>query len=243
MTPITLAVLGDGAWGTAIALLLAKNSRHRVRLWSARPATGLLLRESRENMRLLPGALIPESVHLCTDPAEAIAGADFGISAIPTVYLRTTLMRFQGCDALPFVSLTKGIENETFSRPSEIISDATGSKRVAVLSGPSHAEEVCRGQPTSVVVAASDAQLAAQVQEIFFSERFRVYTSNDPIGVELAGALKNVIGIAAGICDGLRLGDNSKSALLTRGIVEMTRFGVQFGLRPALFKGWQALAT
>src|SRR5262249_454697 len=157
----------------------------------------------------------------------AVDGADLWISAIPTVYLRSTLARFRSTRALaPVVSLTKGIEIDTFRRPSEIVAEVVGAERVAVLSGPSHAEEVSRRMPTSVGAGSPDAGLALDAQRYFSTDRFRIYTNPDVIGVELAGALKNVIGIAAGICDGLGFGDNAKSALLTRGLVEMARFGV-----------------
>jgi glycerol-3-phosphate dehydrogenase (NAD(P)+) len=239
IVPITLAVLGDGAWGTATALLLARNPDHRVRLWSAREENARILGEKRENTLLLPGVRIPDSIELTTDPAAAIASADLWISAIPTVYLRPTLHRFAGkCRPIqPVLSLTKGLELSTFHRPTEIIREVLGTESVAALSGPSHAEEVCRHMPTSVVVAAEQPNLALWVQKLFMTERFRVYTSGDVIGVEMAGALKNVIGIAAGIGDGLGFGDNAKSALLTRGLVEMSRFGDAFGAEHATFQG------
>lgn len=237
--PTTIAVLGDGAWGTAVALLLARTPEHHVRLWSARPESGARLRNDRENVRYLPGVPIPEAVGLVTDPSAAVEGADLWVTAIPTIHLRPTLQRFAGLAvaATPVVSLTKGIELATFRRPSQIISEVLGTDRVVALSGPSHAEEVVRGMPTSVVVAGSDATLAAWVQGVFLTDRFRVYTNPDLVGVELAGALKNVIGIAAGIGDGLGLGDNAKSALLTRGLVEMTRFGLALGAENDTFQG------
>jgi glycerol-3-phosphate dehydrogenase (NAD(P)+) len=241
--PTTFAVLGDGAWGTAIALLLASDPHHRVALWSARAENAQVLRELRENVRLLPGVPIPESVVLTMDIAEAIAGADLWIAAIPTVYLRSTLQpvaRSLRKDC-PVLSLAKGLENATFLRPTEILCQVLGERRVAVLSGPSHAEEVSRGLPTTVVAASADLELARWVQQHFSTERFRVYTNLDVIGVELAGALKNIMGIAAGISDGLQFGDNAKAALLTRGLVEMTRFGVALGAEHATFFGLAGL--
>jgi glycerol-3-phosphate dehydrogenase (NAD(P)+) len=237
------AVLGDGAWGTAVALLLAQNSGHRVRLWSAREDNARILREKRENVRLLPGVPIPESVALTTNVDDALGGADLAIAAIPTVYLRETLKRFVGKwpAELPGLSLAKGLEQGTFRRPTQILADVLGLKNLAVLSGPSHAEEVSRGRPTSVVVAAEDESLARSIQSALNGERFRVYVNADVTGVELAGALKNVVGIAAGICDGLNFGDNAKSALLTRALVEMTRFGVALGADPATFAGLAGL--
>ncbi len=236
--PNAVTILGDGAWGTAIALLLARSPDNRVCLWSAREENGRILQEKRENIRLLPGVRIPNNVELTTDAACA-RDANLLIEAIPTVYLRSTLTRFQGIvqPDQPIVSLTKGIENDTFLRPTEIINAVLGTERVACLSGPSHAEEVSRGMPTSVVVASADPALALWSQQLFFTERFRVYTSNDVVGVELAGALKNIIGVGAGISDGLGFGDNAKSALLTRGLVEMARFGVAYGAEHSTFYG------
>jgi glycerol-3-phosphate dehydrogenase (NAD(P)+) len=242
----TFAVLGDGAWGTALAILLAGRADHRVRLWSARPENGRLLQEKRENVHLLPGVRIPDAVELTQDIAVAVADADLWLCAIPTVYLRPTLSRIRdeiGPDATlpPVVSLTKGIEVGTFRRPSEVIGEVLGADRVVVLSGPSHAEEVSRGLLTSVVAASEDLDLARRVQQHFNTERFRVYTNDDPLGVELGGALKNVIGVAAGMGDGLGFGDNARSALLTRGLVEMTRLGVALGARASTFAGLAGL--
>jgi glycerol-3-phosphate dehydrogenase (NAD(P)+) len=212
-------------------------------LWSAREANGLLLQERRENVRLLPGVPIPESVELTLDGVRATEGADLWVVAVPTVYLRETLGRVAPslCPGPPVLSLAKGIEEGTFQRPTEIITSVLGVESVAVLSGPSHAEETSRGMPTSVVVASEDMELAEAVQHSFTTDRFRVYTSLDPLGVELGGALKNIIGIAAGISDGLGLGDNAKAALLTRGLVEMTRFGVALGAVPETFHGLAGL--
>jgi glycerol-3-phosphate dehydrogenase (NAD(P)+) len=239
----SFAVLGDGAWGTAIALLLAQSPRHRVTLWSAREDNGRLLRERRENVRLLPGVTIPTEVELTTDIAHAVDGADLWVSAVPTVYLRHTMERVRVAvpPGPPVLSLTKGLEIHTFRRPTEIVSQVLGVTRVAVLSGPSHAEEVSRGLPTSVVIASADLELARWIQGHFGTERFRVYTNLDPVGVELAGALKNVLGVAAGISDGLGFGDNAKSALLTRGLTEITRFAVALGADAATFAGLAGL--
>lgn len=233
------AVLGAGGWGTAVAVMLAQKSTNGVRLWCARAESGQALMAQRENVRQLPGVAIPPEVLITCDPAAATDSADCWIVAVPTAFLRTTMVRFRefaGRD-VPVVSLTKGIETETFHRPSEILADTLGMSRVVVVSGPSHAEEVARGMPTSVVAASPDAALAGWVQDQLGGERFRVYTNTDLIGVELAGALKNVLGIAAGACDGLHFGDNAKAALLTRGLVEMTRFAVAHGAEPATFTG------
>jgi glycerol-3-phosphate dehydrogenase (NAD(P)+) len=243
--PTSFLVLGDGAWGTAIAILLAGHPEHRVALWSARPDNARILRERRENVRLLPGVAIPETVRLISgvDELREAAAADLAVAAIPTVYLRATLKpvaQVLGAD-MPVVSLAKGLENATFCRPTEILHEVLGTRRLAVLSGPSHAEEVSRGLPTTVVTASSDVELARWIQQRFSTERFRVYTNPDVVGVELAGALKNIMGIAAGISDGLRLGDNAKAALLTRSLVEMARFGVALGADQATFFGLAGL--
>lgn len=237
--PTTFAVLGSGGWGTAVALVLAQKPDHTVRLWSANSESAKTLIETRENARLLPGVPIPESIHITSDEDEAICGADCLITAVPTAFLRQTLSRFSNLRSLdaPVISLTKGIEAHTFRRPTEIIGETLHTSKIAVLSGPSHAEEVARGLPTSLVLASLDASLAAWAQERFGTDRFRVYTNPDCVGVELAGALKNVIGIAGGICDGLGFGDNAKAAMLTRGVVEMTRFGVAHGAETATFAG------
>jgi glycerol-3-phosphate dehydrogenase (NAD(P)+) len=237
--PTTFAVLGAGAWGTAIAVHLAQSPAAVVRLWGARPSSVGELLAHRENRRLLPGVPIPEAVTITADIDAAVAGADLCIGGVPTVHMRSVFSPVAGRYPLgvPWVSLAKGVENETFLRPTEIVRDLLGADRLAVLSGPSHAEEVSRGLPTSLVAASEDSDLARWVQTAFTAERFRVYTNADVIGVELAGALKNVIGIAAGICDGLGFGDNAKAALLTRGLVEMSRFGIALGAEPATFYG------
>jgi glycerol-3-phosphate dehydrogenase (NAD(P)+) len=182
---------------------------------------------------------IPPAVRVTADPAEAAADTDGWVTAVPTAFLRPALSRLRSVyrPGTPVVSLTKGIEHDTFRRPSEIVAEVLGAAPVAVLSGPSHAEEVARGLPTSVAVACPDGGVCGWIQDTFATDRFRVYTNADLVGVELAGALKNVLGIAAGVCDGLGFGDNAKAALLTRGLVEMTRFGVAHGADPATFTG------
>lgn len=235
----TFAIIGSGAWGTTIAILLARNPSHRVRLWSYRPEVTRQLRECRQNAPLLPGITIPEAVELFDDIHAAVRETDLCIVAVPTVYLRATLTQQKPVldSHTAVLSLCKGLENKTFDRPTEILREVVGDRPIAILSGPSHAEEVARSLPASVVAASTDVGLAKRVQEWFTTARFRVYTNPDVIGVELAGALKNVIAIAAGICDGLNLGDNAKAALLTRGIVEMARFGIAHGATPETFNG------
>ena len=235
----TFAVLGSGGWGTAIAIHLASKTGTTVRLWSARADSGAHLRESRENVRQLPGVRIPDGVHLTTDIGEATADADAWIVAVPTAFLRETATRFVPVadPTVPVLSLTKGLEIGTFLRPTEVLAEVLGVHQLVVVNGPSHAEEVARGRLTSLVAACPDPALAAWVQDALGGDRLRLYTNADLIGVELAGALKNVMGIAAGICDGLKFGDNAKAALLTRGLVEMRRFGVAHGATAETFTG------
>lgn len=234
----SIAVLGAGGWGTAVAVHLAKLG-HEVSLWASRPEWATELSTHRENRRLLSGVRIPESVRITHDCQEAVHAVDLWVIAIPSAFLRETLEPFQSHiqNTTRLLSLTKGIENKTFLRPSQILEHLFGPRTIGVLSGPSHAEEMGRGLPTSVVIASNDRSFAISVQSLFGSDRFRVYTNRDIVGVELAGALKNVLGIAAGICDGLGFGDNAKAALLARGIVEMTRFGVAHGADPMTFSG------
>jgi glycerol-3-phosphate dehydrogenase (NAD(P)+) len=203
------------------------------------PALAAEVARSRENHRLLPGVGIPPSVAVTADIRQATAGAELLVVAIPTAFLREALTPLAAHipAGKPVVSVVKGIENETFLRPSEIIRQLLGERDVAALCGPTHAEEFARRLPASVVVAGTNPGLLNDVQALFSTDRFRVYTNRDIVGVELAAALKNVVAIAAGICDGLRYGDNAKAALLTRGIVEMSRFGVALGAEPATFYG------
>lgn len=234
-----ITVLGSGAMATACSILLADHAGQDVSLWARNPRHAADMRQHRENRRLLPGVSIPESIEIVSDIEAAVAGADFLVAAIPTAYLREALEAIAGILTAnrPVVSVVKGMENETFLRPSQIISEVLGNRAVVALGGPSHAEEIARRLPASVVAASGDVALAQQVQAIFTTDRFRVYTNTDLVGVELAAALKNVIALAAGICDGLGYGDNAKSALMTRGLVEMTRFGVTLGAEPSTFAG------
>jgi len=231
-------VIGDGAWGTALALSLVKQGVETV-LWSAFPAHSEELRRTGENRRFLPGVPLAREIELSADPFTACEGVDLALSVVPAQFLRGVIERFE--DALPgqvpVVSATKGLEMETLKRPTEILADVLGERPICVLTGPSHAEEVARGLPASVVVASSDQELARSVQATLTSSTFRVYTGDDPVGAELGGALKNVIALAAGISDGLELGDNAKAALLTRGMMEMARFGMLHGAKASTFFG------
>lgn len=223
--------------GTACAILLAK-SGHDVTLWARRTEAAARIDADRENAKLLPGYAIPKRCHVTADVAEA-ADADLYVFAVPSKHLRSLLTEIAPRlnPSVPAVSVIKGIEQDTLARPSEIMLDVLGDRPVACLSGPSHAEEIASEMPTSVVVASNNEGLAERLQTLFATDRFRVYSDDDLVGVELAGALKNVVGIAAGICDGVGYGDNAKAALLTRAITEMTRFGEAVGAHPATFAG------
>jgi glycerol-3-phosphate dehydrogenase (NAD(P)+) len=233
-----VAILGAGGMGTALALLFAK-AVPEITLWSRDQEHADQLARLRENERHLPGIKVPASVRVSHIAADAADGADLIVAAIPTSFLRATLTRLSPeiRTSTPVLSVVKGIEYGTFARPSQIIEDALGPRPIAVLSGPSHAEELARGLPASVVVSGTSEPLCAQIRDALSHEAFRVYTSTDPLGVELAGALKNILGIAAGICDGLAIGDNGKAALLTRGLVEIARLGVDLGARLETFYG------
>lgn len=239
----TTCVLGTGAMGIACAFLLSQQPHTRVRLWGRSADHVNELISARENVRLLPGIHIPDSIELTADIDQAVANADLLVVAIPSAYLRATLtgLATHISSHVPIVSVVKGMEISTQYRPSQIISEVLGSTSVAVLGGPSHSEEICRRLPASVVVASADQPLAKLAQTLFSTDRFRIYTNRDVVGVELAGALKNVLAIAAGICDGLGFGDNAKAALVTRAIVEMTRFGVLLGADPSTFSGLAGL--
>ncbi len=233
-----VAILGAGGMGTALALLFSKTARP-VQLWARDGSHAAELARSRVNARHLPGVPLPENVTVTPNACDATGGADLIVVAIPSAYLRATLAGLveRIPIGVPVLSIVKGIENETFARPSQIVVETLGPRAVAVLSGPSHAEELARGLPASVVVAGTDERLNVQVRDALNQETFRVYTSPDALGVELAGALKNILGIAAGICDGLGFGDNAKASLLTRGLAEITRFGVDLGAQPSTFFG------
>jgi len=235
-------VIGDGGWGTTLALLLTRNGVATT-LWSAFPEQADEMRETRENRRYLPGVVLPAGLAVTADPFEAAKGCELCFSVVPTQFLRAVAERFE--DALPgdvpVVTATKGIEIETFRTPSEILREVLGDRPFAVVSGPSHAEEVARGLTASVVAASKAPDLAKLAQDALSCEAFRVYTHTDPKGAELGGALKNVIALAAGIADGLELGDNAKAALVTRGLVEMARFGQMHGARADTFFGLAGL--
>lgn len=233
-----IAIIGDGAMGTASALLFSSKGV-RVRMWSAFADHAREMADAGENRRFLPGFPLPKDLEVSTDAARVAGDADLVVIAVPSKYLRSVLGRIGSAlhADVPLVSVVKGIENDTLLRPSEIVSDCLGLRRLCVLSGPCLAVELARRLPATAVAAAQDEALARRVQEIYTTEWFRVYTNTDVVGVELGGALKNIIAIAAGICDGLGMGDNAKAALLTRGLAEITRLGVAMGARAETFMG------
>jgi glycerol-3-phosphate dehydrogenase (NAD(P)+) len=237
-----VAILGAGGMGTALAMLFGKAGTD-VRLWSRDCDYAERFARSRINERHLPGIEVARSVRITAEIDEAVDGSDLIVAAVPTSYLRTALARLAPSlpGGVPVLSVVKGIEYGTFARPSQIVLELLGQRSIAVLSGPSHAEELARGLPASVVVAGNDDGLNGWIRDELSREMFRVYTSRDALGVELAGALKNILGIAAGICDGLGSGDNAKAALLTRGLVEVARLGVDLGARQETFYGLAGL--
>lgn len=236
---IKVSILGDGGWGTALGLVNLRRG-NKVLLWSAFADYAKTLQEKRENMKFLPGLKLPNAFGITSNLEEAVAFSDVLVLAIPSQYLRNILFKlkeFSFQDKI-LVSVAKGIEKKTCLRPSEIIHTVLGKNAsVVVLSGPSHAEEVARKIPTLVVAASEDMSKAQYVQDHFRDPYFRVYIQKDVIGVEIGGAIKNVIAIAAGVCDGLKFGDNTKSGLITRGLYEMVRLGAKLGANPNTFFG------
>jgi glycerol-3-phosphate dehydrogenase (NAD(P)+) len=235
---MNITIIGDGGWGTALGLLLRQNG-HAVTIWGPFPDYLDEVRAKCENTRYLPGIPIPPEIVWTADPDAAAQGAGAFVLAVPSKFYADVCRRFQGrigADT-PVVSVTKGLCATTHRRMSEIAAEILRHEAVTVLSGPSHAEEVSRGLPTAVVAAARDPRQAAFFQNLFAGRRFRVYTSDDPVGVELGGAVKNVIAIAVGVSDGLGFGDNTRAALITRGLSEMTRFAVALGAQPETLAG------
>ncbi len=237
-----ITVIGNGGWGTTLAILLHKKG-YKVTLWGSNPTYAEFLKEKRENTKFLEGIPIPSGIEITSNISNELTDAHLIVSATPTPYLRSTLLKFKDIttNKIPIVSVTKGIENDTLMRPSEIITNVLGNRTISVLLGPSHAEEVARGLPTTIVASSKDAKLARIVQDVFTTDRFRVYTNPDMIGVELGAAMKNVIAIASGVCDGLKFGDNSKAALITRGLTEISRLGVAMGAQRSTFSGLTGL--
>jgi glycerol-3-phosphate dehydrogenase (NAD(P)+) len=238
-----IAIIGGGAWGTALAIALTQSSRkHRLSLWAHSADVVETLNERRVNEIYLSGFELPAEVEVTGDLEKALSGADIVLGVMPSAHAREIYraMRPLVKSGAVFVSATKGLEPASHARISQVIAEEMGmdsSSRIAVLSGPSFALEVAAGHPTAVVLASADAKLASEIQEEFSGPRFRLYTNDDVIGTEIAGAVKNVIAIAAGICTGLELGTNAVAALVTRGLAEMTRLAVALGGRRETLSG------
>jgi glycerol-3-phosphate dehydrogenase (NAD(P)+) len=239
---VNLAVIGGGSWGTALAAHLARCG-HDVRLWLRDPALADAVSRSGENARYLPGLRLPPTLGATSDLAAAVSGAEIAVVATPSEFCRAAYRALHGriAPGTILVSATKGLELDTGRRMSEVAAEESPECPVAVLSGPSFALEVGQGQPTTVVVASEDVAVAERVQRAVSSRTFRAYSSDDVRGVELAGALKNVIAIAAGIVDGLGFGHNTGAALITRGLAEITRLAVALGARPDTLSGLAGL--
>lgn len=233
-----ISIIGAGSWGIALAVLLHKNG-HQVTVWSAIEAEIKMLQKEHEHKDKLPGVRLPEDMVFTTDLEQAVKGAEVMVLAVPSPYTRSTSHSMASLveEGQVIVNVAKGIEEKTLLTLSQIIEEEIPQANVAVLSGPSHAEEVGRGIPTTIVVGAKDKETAEYLQNIFMNEVFRVYISPDVLGIELGAALKNVVALAAGIADGLGYGDNTKAALITRGITEIARLGVAMGGKFETFCG------
>lgn len=238
----TISIIGDGSWGTTLGIHLAKLKRN-VLIWGAFPDYVAATKKLRENKKFLPGFKIPPSIRMTSDIHEAIAFGDLIVLAAPSEYLESTLERVRITDYKDklFLSVVKGIQPKTHLRMSEIIYHVLGQVPLAVLAGPTIAKETASGQITTAVIASSDQKLAQTIQRVFASPAFRIYTNTDVVGAEIGGSVKNVIAIACGVCDGLGLGTNAKSAILTRGLAEMTRLGIALGGRSETFYGLSGL--
>lgn len=236
-----ISIIGDGGWGTTLAILL-HNKGARVVLWSVFPEYAKILDKKRINPNFLEGIRIPEGIRITSDLKEALS-CDLVILAAPSVYLRSVLLKGARYykKTIPVVSVVKGIENNSLLRMSQVIRDVWHTQDIAVLSGPTIAMEVAKGVPTTAVIASKNRKLARELQELFMTHFFRIYTNSDTIGVELGGSFKNIIAIACGISDGLGFGTNTKAAILSRGLVEMARLGVAMGGKKKTFFGISGL--
>ena len=226
----TIGIIGAGSWGTALTWLLTNNG-HNVTVWSALDAEIEMLKKDREQKSKLPGVILSEDTRFTTDLKAAVEGKDLLVLAVPSPFTRSTAARLKDVveDGQIIVNVAKGIEENTLMTLSQIIEEEVPQAEVAVLSGPSHAEEVGKGLPTVIVAGAKHKETAEYIQNIFMNEVFRVYASPDVLGIEIGAALKNVVALAAGIADGLGYGDNTKAALITRGITEIARLGIKMG--------------
>ena len=233
-----ISIIGDGGWGTTLAIHLSKKG-HNVILWSAFKAYANTLSQTRTNNKFLPGIEIPVSVKITSDIKKAVENSEIIVLAVPSCYIREVLLKIKKINYKKciFLSVSKGIEEKTHKRVSEIIYEVLGKINLSILSGPNIAYEVARGYPATCVIASKSTSRAKTLQKVFTNDKLRVYTSKDLCGVELGGSLKNIIAIAAGISDGLGFGMNAKAAIVTRGLVEMARFGVALGAKKETFSG------
>lgn len=225
-----ICILGAGSWGTALAILLCNNG-HDVTVWSIDPEEVLMLNDYREQREKLPGVIVPSTIVFTTNMEVALKEAELVVCAVPSPFVRSTMQSASDyiSGGTVVVDVAKGIEDNSYKTMTQIIEEECPQARVGILSGPSHAEEVGRGIPTTIVAGSKDKAVAEYIQDVFMNDVFRVYTSPDVIGIELGGSLKNVIALAAGVVDGLGFGDNTKAALMTRGITEMTRLVTAMG--------------
>ncbi|MCB9772376.1 MAG: NAD(P)-dependent glycerol-3-phosphate dehydrogenase [Candidatus Omnitrophica bacterium] len=246
-----ISIIGDGGWGTTLAVYLARKN-YPVKLWGAFPEYTQHMQESRFNRKFLPGVEIPSSVEITSDLATSINDSDIIVLAVPSQFLRSVLKKIKKLSGTEkrsgislknkiIVSVVKGIETTTLMRVSEIVQDILGNVTFAAFSGPTIAGEVVKKIPTTAVIASKNIKVAKTLQEIFNSDTFRIYTNADVIGVEIGGSLKNVIAIACGVCDGLNYGTNTKAAIVTRGLAEISTLGTALGAKPKTFSGLTGL--
>lgn len=243
-----IAIIGAGAWGTAISVVLGRKGIHQVGLWAHEPEVCESINLRHVNDLFLPGELVPEVVRASNSLEEVLQGAEIVVSVMPSHHARRLFQAMLPhlTREMLFVSATKGIENDSFLRMTEVITELVISgqgfrPRLGAISGPTFAKEVARGNPTAITVASTDKELGGRIQNDFSDPRFRIYTNDDVVGVELGGALKNIVAIAAGVCDGLNLGHNSVAALITRGLAEITRLAVACGGRAETMAGLAGL--
>ncbi|OGX33668.1 MAG: glycerol-3-phosphate dehydrogenase [Omnitrophica WOR_2 bacterium RIFCSPLOWO2_02_FULL_50_19] len=242
MSAKKITVIGDGGWGTTLAMILHQKG-YNVTVWGVFPDYIDTMKSKRENIKFLPGVKIPETIVLTSELSAAVREAEILILAAPSQHMREVAGRMKGLNlgGKLFVSVSKGVENHSLMRMSQVIRDVLGKVNIGVLSGPTISYEVARGLPTTVVAASEEEKTANEIQDLFMTENFRIYTNTDVIGVELGGSLKNVIAIAAGISDGMGFGVNTKSGLLVRGIVEIARLGAAMGAKQETFYGISGL--
>jgi glycerol-3-phosphate dehydrogenase (NAD(P)+) len=239
-----IAIIGAGAWGTALSIVLGRKQRHQVRLWAYEKEVCESIQKDRVNLLFLPGHSVPEWVSASGSLPEVLDGAEIVVSAVPSQHCRKLFKEMSDylSAGMLIVSATKGLEQQTLLRMTQVVAESAKTRfRLGALSGPTFAAEVARGDPTAITIASKDSDLAVIVQREFSDPTFRVYTNDDVVGVELGGALKNIIAIAAGVCDGLGLGYNSIAALITRGLAEMTRLVVACGGRAETMSGLAGL--